>query len=111
VFRVSHLAQNADHTNLSALSFLLTSGAADNALAWASLSDGDRTSIKSQYAAAGIKLIVSAFGATDTPASAGADPTAAATTMGNWVKQYNLDGIDVDFEVNTSHLLSLWVFG
>lgn len=86
----------------SALSFLTSRGALDNAGSWASLSEGDRASVKAQYAAAGIKLIVSAFGSTETPTSSGTDPAGAATTMANWVKQYNLDGIDVDYEVKTS---------
>ena len=42
--------------------------------------------------------MVSAFGATDTPTSNGQDPTALAQQMASWVKQYNLDGIDVDYE-------------
>ena len=86
----------------SALSFLLVAGAWDYAAAWAALSAGERDSIKSQYAAAGIKLIASAFGSTDTPTSSGRDPVALANTMGNWVKQYNLDGIDIDYEVRQS---------
>ena len=86
----------------SALSFLLVAGAWDYAASWAALSAGERDSIKSQYAAAGIKLIVSAFGSTDTPTSSGHDPISLANTMGNWVKQYNLDGIDVDYEVHLS---------
>ncbi|KAG5644170.1 hypothetical protein DXG03_009011 [Asterophora parasitica] len=65
---------------------------------WTQLSAAQRSSIKSQYAAAGIKLIVSAFGSTDTPTSSGADPIGTANTMAAWVKQYDLDGIDVDYE-------------
>ena len=85
--------------NVFALSFLLIEGAWDKAEEWASLTAAERTSIKSEYAAAGIKLIVSAFGSTDAPASTGADPVATANTMAAWVKEYDLDGIDVDFEV------------
>jgi chitinase len=55
--------------------------------------------VKSSYNAAGIKLIVSAFGSTDAPTSAGADPVATANTMAAWVIKYGLDGIDVDYEV------------
>ncbi|PPQ96282.1 hypothetical protein CVT26_005669 [Gymnopilus dilepis] len=84
--------------NVFALSFLLTEGAYDQAEEWASLSASQRSTIKSQYAAAGIKLIVSVFGSTDVPTSSGADPVATANTMAAWVKQYNLDGIDVDYE-------------
>ncbi|KAJ7890477.1 glycoside hydrolase [Mycena olivaceomarginata] len=84
--------------NVFALSFLLVEGAWDRAFEWTSLSATDRATIKAQYAAAGIKLIVSAFGSSDVPTSSGVDPVAMANTMGNWVIQYGLDGIDVDYE-------------
>ena len=85
----------------SILSFLLLEGAWDKAEEWVQLSASQRSSLKSQYAAAGIKLMVSAFGSTDVPTSTGADPVATANTMAAWVKQYQLDGIDVDYEVST----------
>ena len=93
------------------MSFLTSRGALDNAGSWASLSDGDRAAVKARYAAAGIKLIVSAFGSTETPTSSGLDPVAAATDMGNWVRDYDLDGIDVDYEVKTSRLspVDVWL--
>ncbi|KAJ7612521.1 glycoside hydrolase family 18 protein [Mycena polygramma] len=84
--------------NVFALSFLLTEGAFDKAEEWTTLTDAQRASVKAQYNAAGIKLIVSVFGSTDVPTSSGANPVTTATTMANWVKQYNLDGIDVDYE-------------
>ena len=59
----------------------------------------ERSSVKSTYAAAGIKIIVSLFGSTDAPTSNGADPIATANTMAAWVKQFDLDGVDVDYEV------------
>jgi chitinase len=86
-------------TDFSALSFLLLSGPADQALEWTLISASDRATIKSQYAAAGIKIVVSAFGSTDAPTSSGADPVATANTMAAWVKEFGLDGIDVDYEV------------
>jgi len=95
----------------STLSFLLVAGAWDAAGAWAALSDGDRASIKSQYEAAGIKMVVSAFGSTDVPTSSGLDPIGLANTMGNWVKKYGLDGIDIDYEVRTLRVFPLPVFG
>lgn len=49
----------------SAMSFLLSSGAADQATEWASLTADQRTTIKTSYAAAGISLVVSAFGGTE----------------------------------------------
>ncbi|KAF9509607.1 glycoside hydrolase family 18 protein [Hydnum rufescens UP504] len=84
--------------NTFILSFLLLRGPVDQATQWASLSSDTQISTKNKYAAAGIKLMVSAFGATDTPASAGADPTRTANSMASWVKKNHLDGIDVDFE-------------
>lgn len=68
------------------------------AQAWASLTDAVRSTIKAQYAAAGIKLLVSVFGSTDTPTTSGADPVATANTFAAWVKKYQLDGVDVDYE-------------
>ena len=85
----------------SILSFLLLEGAWDNAEVWTTLTAAERSSIKSQYAAAGIKLMVSAFGSTDVPTSSGADPIATANTMAAWVIQYGLDGTDVDYEVRS----------
>lgn len=74
-------------------------GPADQVTEWTSLSAATRSSIKSQYSAAGISLMVSAFGSTDAPTSSGYDPVATANTMANFVKTYSLDGIDVDYEV------------
>ncbi|PBK72369.1 glycoside hydrolase family 18 protein [Armillaria solidipes] len=84
--------------NILALSFLLVSGAFDKAEEWTQLTAAQRSTIKAQHAAAGIKLIVSVFGSTDKPTSSGANATATAITMAEWVKRYNLDGIDVDYE-------------
>ncbi|EJU05019.1 glycoside hydrolase [Dacryopinax primogenitus] len=84
--------------NVFILSFLMTSGAADQALEWTTLDSATRASIKSEYANAGMKLLVSAFGSTDAPTSEGYNPTSLANTMAAWVKEYDLDGIDVDYE-------------
>jgi len=84
--------------NVLVLSFLLSSGAADQAQAWAQKSDSERSTIKGQYSAAGISIIVSLFGSTETPTTSGADPVDTANKMAAWVKQYNLDGVDVDYE-------------
>jgi len=43
-------------------------------------------------------LIVSLFGSTDTPTTSGADPVLTANSMAAWVKKYDLDGVDVDYE-------------
>ncbi|KZT52237.1 glycoside hydrolase family 18 protein [Calocera cornea HHB12733] len=42
--------------------------------------------------------MVSAFGSTDTPTTNGYDPVTLATTMAQWVIDWGLDGIDVDWE-------------
>jgi hypothetical protein len=65
---------------------------------WASLTAAQRSSVKAKYAAAGIKLMVTAFGDSNTPTTSNADPIATANTFAAWVIQYQLDGIDVDYE-------------
>ncbi|KAL5519826.1 hypothetical protein ACEPAG_1486 [Sanghuangporus baumii] len=87
-----------DGFNVFALSFLLSTGPADQAQAWEQLDDSKRKQIKSQYESAGIKLIVSAFGSTELPTTSGADPQKVAETMADWVIKMGLDGIDVDYE-------------
>lgn len=89
----------------SALSFLLASGAADQAQAWEQMDSGKRTSLKQKYSDAGIKVIVSAFGSTEKPTTTKEDPTSVASQMAAWVKKYNVDGIDVDWEVRHYPLL------
>ncbi|KAG7445582.1 glycoside hydrolase family 18 protein [Guyanagaster necrorhizus] len=84
--------------NVFILSFLLTEGAWDKAYEWTTLTADERTAIKSEYAAAGIKLLVSAFGSTDIPTTSGVNPNTTAATMAAWVIEYGLDGIDVDYE-------------
>ncbi|KAJ7116029.1 glycoside hydrolase [Mycena epipterygia] len=60
--------------NVFILSFLLTEGAWDKAYEWTTYTDAQRATIKAQYAAAGIKLIVSAFGSSDVPVTSGVNP-------------------------------------
>lgn len=52
---------------------------------WVELTAAERATIKAEYAAAGISLIVSVFGSTDVPTTTGADPIATANTMAAWV--------------------------
>lgn len=91
------------------LSFLLSSGPADQALEWTLISSSARASYLSEYAAAGISLIVSAYGSTEEPTTSGYDPVEQANYMGAWVKEYGLAGLDVDYEVRANrrcHFLS-----
>ncbi|KAG2058007.1 hypothetical protein BDR06DRAFT_968932 [Suillus hirtellus] len=48
---------------------------------------------------AGISLIVSAFGSTDVPTTDGYDPTILANSLPDYVLEYDLDGVDVDYGV------------
>ncbi|KAM5540736.1 hypothetical protein V8D89_005767 [Ganoderma adspersum] len=84
--------------NVVALSFLTCRGAVDQAGNWAALPAGTKSAKKAEYHKAGIKIIASAFGATDTPTTAGANAVSTANTMAKWVKTNGLDGIDVDYE-------------
>ncbi|KAG1776462.1 glycoside hydrolase family 18 protein [Suillus placidus] len=84
--------------NVFALSFWLVSGPADQAEEWALLDDTTRASIKASYQNAGISLIVSAFGSTDVPTTEGYDPTTLANSLADYVLEYDLDGVDVDYE-------------
>ncbi|KAJ7612700.1 glycoside hydrolase family 18 protein [Roridomyces roridus] len=84
--------------NVFALSFIYSSSLVDNAITWTQIDATTRANTKSQYAAAGISLIVSAYGSGPNPTSAGDDPTAAANFISNYVKTYGLDGVDVDYE-------------
>lgn len=97
----------ADLRLRSIIAFLLTEGAWDNAEGWASLSAAERNTTKAAYNDAGIALMVSIFGSSDTPTSSGADPTTTANTMAAWVIQYGLDGIDVDYEVSPGRSCTL----
>ncbi|KAH0832271.1 hypothetical protein J3R83DRAFT_13264 [Lanmaoa asiatica] len=81
-----------------ALTFLLASSSVDEAQNWQGLTASQRSSYLSEYNAAGISLIVSAFGSTETPTSSGLDPVTTANTMAAWVITYGVQGIDVDYE-------------
>ena len=86
------------------LSFWLIAGAWDKAYEWTTLTAAERATIKSQYNAAGIKLMVSAFGATDVPTTSRLDPVTVANNLAGWVKQWGLDGVDVDYEVRVGFI-------
>ncbi|KAG9310473.1 glycoside hydrolase family 18 protein [Chiua virens] len=96
------LAYNDQWLNpLPALTFLLASGSVDEAQNWQELTASQRSSYLSEYSAAGISLIVSAFGSTETPTSSGYNAVMTANTMAAWVTEYGVNGIDVDYEVKS----------
>lgn len=80
------------------IAFMLSDKPADNAIAWQQLDESQRASIKQSYHDAGIKIVLSLFGATEQPVSQGFNPDDVAKRAADFVKQYDLDGIDVDFE-------------
>ncbi|KAH9851301.1 chitinase [Lenzites betulinus] len=82
--------------NVVNLAFLLTTGPADQVAKWAALSASDRQTQKQQYNAAGVSLVVSAFGETEHPTSQ--DPTTVANNLAQFVLNTDLDGIDIDYE-------------
>ncbi|KAF9077607.1 glycoside hydrolase superfamily [Rhodocollybia butyracea] len=86
--------------NVVIMSFLLSTGAADMAHNWAIMGKDAQSAIKDKYKAAGIKLLVSAFGSTEKPTTSGTNPTELAQTMATWVKENQVDGIDIDWEDN-----------
>ncbi|KAG9312464.1 hypothetical protein JVU11DRAFT_6848 [Chiua virens] len=88
--------------NVFALSFLLTSGSVDQAQNWESLSSSQRSSFMQEYNAAGISVIVSAFGSTESPTTSGANAVTTANNMASWVTQNGVNGIDVDYEDMTA---------
>jgi chitinase len=97
--------------NYVALAFWLYPGSAvDAAGMWTNLATnmgtttlGSNTkeiqaSLKAKYAAAGVKLMVSAFGSTQNPTSAGYDATDCGLKLAKFVSDNQLDGVDIDWE-------------
>lgn len=97
------------------LSFWLNSGPADAAEVWAdpltyvgtnnpwgqSNSDIQLAWVKA-YHSVGQKVLVSAFGATEWPTTSGEDPVQTAQALAQFVKDNQLDGVDLDYEDNTA---------
>ncbi|KAJ7728956.1 glycoside hydrolase family 18 protein [Mycena maculata] len=85
--------------NVFILGFYLVEGPWDKVYEWANYyTASQRAAVKAQLAAAGVKLLISAFGSDDQPSTSGVDPVTMATTIANFVVEYNLDGVDVDYE-------------
>jgi hypothetical protein len=101
-------AQPTDYNYLM-LGFWSCAGAPlDIALLWHKIGDygiqglGTTTSeiqaaIRKKYNDNGIKILVSAFGATEFPTSAGMDPVKCGHDLGQFVLDNNLDGADADW--------------
>lgn len=75
-----------------------TAGAVDNVQAWTSWDESYRSQVVEAYHDAGIAIMVAAFGSTDLPTTSGRDAKQVAQELASFVKAYNLDGVDIDYE-------------
>jgi len=81
----------SEHTNLTQSRFGL--GSSTQAI---------QKVLKKKFNDAGIKILVSAFGATEWPTSAGLDATTCGKNLAQFVIDNNLDGADADWEDNAA---------
>ncbi|KZV81243.1 glycoside hydrolase [Exidia glandulosa HHB12029] len=72
--------------------------ASDQSSVWPQLDDGARQKIVDDYHQAGKTIRISLFGSEDYPLTYKGDPTIIAQKAADFVKQNNLDGVDVDYE-------------
>jgi len=99
--------------NVVNFAFWTTGGSVDIALVWEKLftyvsadnpwgkSNAEvQTAWRNIYHAHNVKVLVSAFGSTDFPTSRGVDPVACGQQLAKFVKDNNLDGVDLDWEDN-----------
>lgn len=56
--------------------------------------------LKAKYNQHGIKIMISAFGATEFPTTMNINPVECASKLAAYVKANNLDGVDIDWEDN-----------
>jgi len=82
--------------NVVNLAFWTSGWIADAAGDWKALDLATKTTYIKKFHDAGIKLLVSAFGATENPTDK--DPVALGNTLAAFVKDNLLDGIDLDWE-------------
>lgn len=101
--------------NYIAFAFWLSNGPSDIVKLWSdpityfgpssqfgTTKDQIQANLKKRYNDAGIKIMISAFGSTDTPTSAGLDPVAVAKNLSAFVLANNVDGVDIDWEDNAA---------
>lgn len=69
---------------------------------WGSTTAEIQTAWINLYHQYGVKVLVSAFGATDFPTTQGADPVATAEALAQFVINNQLDGVDLDWEDNSA---------
>ncbi|GJJ10262.1 hypothetical protein Clacol_004488 [Clathrus columnatus] len=79
--------------------YLSNAGPFDLAEMWASLTAAQRSTMRANYKAVGVDtILVSAFGSTDIPTTTGVNPTTMAQKLAQFVSDFGLDGVDVDYE-------------
>eukprot|EP00727_Mastigamoeba_balamuthi_P013607 m51a1_g887 hypothetical protein (497) ;mRNA; f:2830-4592 len=104
-----------DGYNVINLAFWTTGATADAAQVWANAlqyvstdnpwgqtNDAVQKAWADAFHKAGKLIMVSAFGATDFPTSAGKDPVQVAQALAEFVNKNNLDGVDLDWEDNNA---------
>lgn len=64
--------------------------------------DQIQKNLKKKYNDNGVKILISAFGATEFPTTGGVDPIDCATKLASFVSGNNLDGVDIDWEDNSA---------
>lgn len=101
---------NHSYTHICLTFYTCQLGALDAAQLWdrptlyfgtqtfGSTDDQIRTNLLGLYRSKGIKVMVSAFGATEYPTTQGIDPVKCASDISNYVTRNQLDGVDVDWE-------------
>lgn len=77
----------------------MINGPADQVQEFAALDANTRAQVISEYHAAGISLMMSAFGETEHPTTKGVDPVGKALEIANFVKQY---GVRISSRLGTS---------
>eukprot|EP01117_Protostelium_nocturnum_P016364 TRINITY_DN6468_c0_g1_i1.p1 TRINITY_DN6468_c0_g1~~TRINITY_DN6468_c0_g1_i1.p1 ORF type:complete len:362 (-),score=107.75 TRINITY_DN6468_c0_g1_i1:137-1222(-) len=83
--------------NVINIAFWMSNGPSDMAQQWASLSDATRNQFIAAYHKAGIKVIISAFGAADAHPSK-RDAAQVARELAAFAIKYKFDGVDIDYE-------------
>lgn len=90
--------ENIEGFNTYNVAFYTTKGPQGALESWTKAKDDDRAALKKKYADKGISLVVSVGGEGDKPQSDKRDPHEYAQEVAKFVKKYNFDGADLDYE-------------
>ncbi|KAJ3067041.1 hypothetical protein HDU98_009736 [Podochytrium sp. JEL0797] len=88
--------------NIVNIGFWLDQGAWDTAVSWTNLDAATRQSYVNAFHSAGKRVMVSAYGAAEWPTLNGMNPVTRAQNLAAFVKKYQFDGADIDWEDNNS---------